>query len=47
MIVKPILLIYLIIHLANVQSEVIQLRSNNISHYLQDHVTYVRFYSNW
>ncbi|CAF4165620.1 unnamed protein product [Rotaria magnacalcarata] len=29
------------------QSEIIQLTSHNISQYLQDHVTFVKFYANW
>ncbi|CAF0938633.1 unnamed protein product [Rotaria sordida] len=41
---ESFLLIYCCI---NVQCEIIQLTSHNISQYVQDHVTFIRFYSNW
>jgi hypothetical protein len=47
MFVNKFLWFFLIIYSTNAQNEVIQLTSNNISQYLQNHVTFIRFYSNW
>jgi len=47
MFVSKLIWFCLIIYSTHVQSEIIQLTSNNISQYLQNHVTFIRFYSNW
>ncbi|CAF1476375.1 unnamed protein product [Rotaria sp. Silwood1] len=48
MFVTKLLLISVLIYCCiNVQCEVIQLTSRNISQYLQNYVTFVKFYSNW
>ncbi|CAF0838472.1 unnamed protein product [Adineta ricciae] len=47
MIVAKLLYICLIFTFTNVRCEVLQLTSANISQYLQDHVTFVKFYADW
>ncbi|CAF0851010.1 unnamed protein product [Adineta steineri] len=44
---NKLVLISLLIFLPNVLSDVIPLTSANISQYLQNHVTFVKFYANW
>ncbi|UJR30158.1 hypothetical protein I4U23_017698 [Adineta vaga] len=47
MIVTKLLWICLILVFKDIQGELIQLSSANISQYLQDHVTFVKFYTDW